>query len=83
MRTTLILNDNLVREAKIRAAESNTSFSAIVNDALREKLLRQKRVSDIAAYKIPVYNGSSPAEDLTPDRIAAFRDNEDLEDFSN
>ena len=82
MRTTLILNDNLVREAKIRAAESNTSFSAIVNDALREKLLRQKRVSDIAAYKIPVYNGSSSAEDLTPDRIAALRDNEDLKDFS-
>jgi len=34
MRTTLILNDALLFEAKRRAAERNASVSAIVNDAL-------------------------------------------------
>lgn len=34
MRTTLILNDALLSEAKRRAAERHTSLSAIVNGAL-------------------------------------------------
>ncbi|MEY3000301.1 MAG: hypothetical protein RL648_515, partial [Verrucomicrobiota bacterium] len=36
MRTTLILNDDLVAEAKRRAADQGQSLSSVVNDALRK-----------------------------------------------
>jgi hypothetical protein len=36
MRTTLILDDFLLREAKHRAAERDLSVSEVVNEALRE-----------------------------------------------
>lgn len=40
MRTTIILDDQLLRQAKARAAESGTTFTHLVQDALREKLHR-------------------------------------------
>jgi hypothetical protein len=42
MRTTLDLNEQLVRSAKKLAAERGTSLTAIIEDALREKLSRPK-----------------------------------------
>ena len=45
MRTTLVLDDGLLRAAKRRAAERNTTLSAVVNDALRESLREQPRQS--------------------------------------
>jgi hypothetical protein len=40
MRTTLDLNDQLVRLAKRAALERGTTLTAIIEDALREKLSR-------------------------------------------
>lgn len=40
MRTTLIVDDELLRQAKRRAAERNLTVSAVVNGALREYLGR-------------------------------------------
>lgn len=40
MRTTLDLNDQLVRRAKKVAAERGTTLTAVIEDALREKLSR-------------------------------------------
>jgi hypothetical protein len=39
MRTTLILQDDLLREAKKRAAERNLTVSDFVNEALRAALM--------------------------------------------
>ena len=36
MRTTLVLDDGLLREAKHRAAERDLTVSQVVNEALRE-----------------------------------------------
>ena len=36
MRTTLVLEDELVRQAKKRAADSGLTLSEVVNNALRE-----------------------------------------------
>lgn len=38
MRTTLVLDDALVRRAKARAIERGSTLSDVVNDALREAL---------------------------------------------
>ena len=40
MRTTLVLDDSLLKQAKRRAAERNTTVSEVVNDALRASLDR-------------------------------------------
>lgn len=40
MRTTIRLNDELLREAKRRAAESGRTLTSIIEDALREKFFR-------------------------------------------
>lgn len=40
MRTTIRLDDALMREAKLRAAESGTTLTALIEDALRERLHR-------------------------------------------
>lgn len=41
MRTTLDLNDQLVRRAKKLAAERGTTLTSLIEDALREKLARK------------------------------------------
>lgn len=40
MRTTLILDNQLLRQAKARAAEAGGTLTRLVEDALREKLNR-------------------------------------------
>jgi predicted transcriptional regulator len=39
MRTTITINDKLLRTLKLRAAESDTSVSAIVEDAVKYQML--------------------------------------------
>jgi hypothetical protein len=45
MRTTLIIDDELLRQAKLRAAEWNQTVSDVVNNALRECLDRPARAT--------------------------------------
>jgi len=42
MRTTLIIDDELLRKAKHRAAERHLTVSDVVNDALRESFIRPR-----------------------------------------
>jgi hypothetical protein len=43
MRTTLVLEDELVRRAKKRAADAGLTLSEVVNNALRESLAGPER----------------------------------------
>lgn len=45
MRTTLIIDDDLLRQAKLRAAEWNLTVSDVVNNALRQCLGRSPRTA--------------------------------------
>ena len=42
MRTTIRLDDDLLKAAKRRAAESGSTLTAFIEEALREKLLRSR-----------------------------------------
>lgn len=42
MRTTLVIDDELLRRAKRRAAETDATLSDVVNDALRTTLARER-----------------------------------------
>ena len=55
MRTTLILNDALISEAKRRAAERNASLSAIVNDALLAAFREPTTPHSEVAFKVPTF----------------------------
>lgn len=44
MRTTIRLSDELLKEAKREAAQSGTTLTAIIEDSLRERLYRGKRL---------------------------------------
>lgn len=45
MRTTLVIDDDLLRQAKLRAAQWHLSVSDVVNNALRESLGRPGQVA--------------------------------------
>ena len=51
MKTTLDIPDDLMRAAKVRAAQDNVTLKQLVSDALREAL---SRASDQAAVLDPV-----------------------------
>lgn len=70
MRTTLILNDELVAEAKRRAADRRTSLSAVVNEALRRAMQGAPETGDAAAFSIPTYRpGKARVLDTRPEDI--------------
>ena len=66
MRTTLDINDELLRAAKAHAADSRTTLKATVEQALREFLAGPVRASSDPP-QIPVFRGHGvqPGVDLT------------------
>lgn len=66
MRTTLDIDDTVLRAAKRRAAETGRTLTAVVEEALRE-LLRREREPD-TGFELqwkPVKGGAQPGVDLT------------------
>ena len=75
MRTTLNLNDDLLRRAKILAAETHRTLTAVLEDALREVLGRCSRLPARKWIKLPVSkckSGTQPGVDI--DNSAALLD---------
>ncbi len=66
MRTTIRIDDNLLTLAKKAALDSKSTLTAIIEDALREKLFRKKRESDLTEVKIVTFKGEGvlPGVDL-------------------
>lgn len=66
MRTTLNLDDRLFREIKRLAAETRQTLTAVIQDALRERLARRERSRGEPRPPLPVYGGRGlqPGVDL-------------------
>ncbi len=74
MRTTIRLNDHLLREAKARAARAGRSLNEFIEDAVRSAVLNDRQPSG-HAHDIPVFRGGRglrPGVDL--DSNAALMD---------
>lgn len=70
MRTTLMLNDELVAEAKRKAADRQVSLSTIVNEALRGALLDRPTTDGGEAFAMPTYRPTKAADnDMTPEEM--------------
>src|SRR5262245_8853975 len=63
MRTTVVLDDELVKKAKKRAAELRTTLSEVINQALREAVARP--ISKKTDFKMIVFGGG-PTRDYEP-----------------
>ena len=75
MRTTIIIDDDLMRQAKELAVKTHRTFKSVVEDALREALNRTSPQSRSKRVKLPVSNrrpGLCPGVDL--DRWADLLD---------
>ena len=57
MRTTIRLDDELLREAKRIAAESNRTLTEVVEDSLRETFARRKIARPKKEFKLPTFRG--------------------------
>jgi hypothetical protein len=75
MRTTLILDDSLFRQAKQTAAATGVTLSELTNSALRRFLLAPQNTPQVAAEKfsMPVF-GEHVALHQTQAQLAEFRD---------
>jgi hypothetical protein len=70
MRTTLILSDDLVIEAKRRAADRGQSLSAVVNDALRKVLHPGSGSVSASQFTMPTFRPSvATPHDITPTEL--------------
>lgn len=66
MRTTLYLEDRLLKAVKKRALEEGRTFTDFTAEALRESLLRHRKKRSKPAVKLPVFKGDGlqPGVDL-------------------
>jgi Bacterial antitoxin of type II TA system, VapB len=55
MRTTIRLNDDLLSEAKQRAARSGRTLTAVIEQALRESFNRRSEADRRQPVKLPVW----------------------------
>ncbi len=81
MRTTVILNDRLVAEAKRLAAERNTTLSEILNEALRERLAHPQASRSTAPFRMPTFRGQGPKVDSTTAELSRVGEDEELHSY--
>jgi antitoxin component of RelBE/YafQ-DinJ toxin-antitoxin module len=75
MRTTLVLDDDLLRQAKRVAAERNVTVSEVVNAALRESLARPP--AEAPPFQMITYGRSDRRVHHEPKDFAAAIDDDD------
>ena len=66
MRTTVRLDDHLLKEAKQLAAHTGRTLTAVIEDALREALNRNQKRPKRPPVKLPTFRGKGlrPGVDL-------------------
>jgi hypothetical protein len=74
MRTTIRLDDALLKEAKVRAAERGITLTKLIDESLRERLSAQQRPKTAGPFRLRSYGkgGIQPGVDLDDNR--AVRD---------
>jgi len=82
MRTTLLIDDELVVSAKKLAAERGCSLSAVVGEALRTLFEKGERSAPRSPFRIPVYEGESGRRaDTSPGDFRSLAEDEEVNAF--
>lgn len=74
MRTTVRLDDDLLREAKSYAAATNRTLTRLIEDALREALARRDRSARHPPPRLRTFRGSGLQPGVNLDSGAAVLD---------
>jgi hypothetical protein len=77
MRTTMIIDDELLRQAKRRAAEDGISVSEVVNRALRETFARPAPAEPPAPFRMVTFGRGGARVDHRPKDFARVLAEED------
>ena len=74
MRTTVRLDDDLLKVAKVRAAQQGITLTQLIDESLRERLATRSRPKKAGPFRLPSYGrrGTRPGVDLDDNR--AVRD---------
>jgi hypothetical protein len=74
MRTTIRLDDDLIREAKVRAAEQGITLTQLIDESLRERLAARPPSKPVGPFRLRSYGkgGTRPGVNLDDNR--AVRD---------
>lgn len=72
MKTTLNLNDEILRRAKMRAAHEGISLTRFVEDALRTKLMDDNRTDPAFKLELRTVQGDAPPKVDISDREALY-----------
>lgn len=69
MRTTVRLDDQLLREAKETAAREGTTLTALISESLRERIGRADRNPPSTRTKLPTCPGNGLRGGIDPELI--------------
>jgi hypothetical protein len=74
MRTTIRLDEHLLREAKQMAARTGRTLTSVIEDALRESLARSRQRPRRHRVKLPTFKGNGLVAGVDLDDTAALLD---------
>lgn len=74
MRTTIRIDEGLLREAKLQAARRGTTLTALIEDALRESLARQRGSQPREPIRLVTFGGKGLLPGVDLDDSAALLD---------
>jgi len=74
MRTTLDIDDQLLTQAKLLARGAGKTLTAVIEDALRERLARRPAASSRRPVRLPTVGGKGLLPGVDLDDSAALRD---------
>lgn len=84
MRTTIIINDSLLTEAKKLATERKSNVSEVVNEALRLLLKQTSEPLEEGRFQMPTYRPAEKAlRDTKPDEMSELMVAEEIGDYKN
>jgi predicted transcriptional regulator len=81
MRTTIDLDDELLREVKMIAARTGRRMNEVIRDAVRESVARRKQPARTQT-PMPRFNGGPPFPGVDLNSSSALFDLEDSDDKS-
>jgi hypothetical protein len=74
MRTTIRIEEQLLKEAKLLAIQSGKSLTAVIEDALRESLSRQRSTGQREPVHLVTFSGQGLLPGVDLDDSAALLD---------
>jgi hypothetical protein len=74
MRTTVNLDDQLLGDAKLLARQTGQTLTAVIEDALRERLARRHASAPCGTTRLPTVAGHGPLPGVDLDNSANLRD---------